>query len=77
MAEDLEAFDRVLESVQGSAVAERVARLAIRCQTDFADVYLRLITLGYRVHWTDLRMYLRDRPQRLPAAGVVMSNWEI
>jgi GNAT superfamily N-acetyltransferase len=77
VAESLEAFDRLLESVQAAAVAERVARLAIRCQTDFADVYLRLVAMGYRVHWTDLRMYLRDRPQRLPAAGVVMSNWEI
>jgi Acetyltransferase (GNAT) family len=77
VAEGPEAFDRLLDAVQAAAVAERVGRLAIRCQTDFPDVYLRLIAAGYRVHWTDLRMYLRERPQRLPAVGVVMSNWEI
>jgi hypothetical protein len=36
-----------------------------------------LIELGYRVHWTDLRMLLHGYPQRIPTEGVVMSNWEI
>lgn len=77
VAEDLKAFDRVLEGVQAAAAAERVRRTAIRCQADFPEVYLRLIAAGYRVHWTDLRMFLHDRPQRIPNQGVVMSNWEI
>jgi hypothetical protein len=58
-------------------VNERVTRLAIRCQTEFANAYLRLVELGYRVHWTDLRMLLQGYPQRLPSQGILMSNWEI
>lgn len=77
VAETLDAFDRILEAVQAAAAGERVNRVAIRCQTDFADAYLRLVAAGYRVHWTDLRMWLRGYPQRLPLSGVVMSNWEI
>jgi hypothetical protein len=29
------------------------------------------------VHWTDLRMTLAGHPERPPAAGVVLSNWEV
>ncbi|HJR16277.1 MAG TPA: GNAT family N-acetyltransferase [Gemmatimonadales bacterium] len=71
------AFERLIQSVQLSATAERVTRVAIRCQTEFSSAYLKLIELGYRVHWTDLRMLLHDYPQRSPAAGILMSNWEI
>ena len=76
-AVDDEAFDRLLEAVQGVAHRERVRRVAIRCQTAFADAYLRLVAHGYRVHWTDLRMSLHTHPEPPPAAGVVLSNWEI
>lgn len=72
-----DAFDRLIHAVQLAASAERVSRVAIRCQTEFAGAYLRLIQLGYRVHWTDLRMLLEGYPQRSPARGVLMSNWEI
>ena len=71
------AFERLLQALQLSAVSERVTRIAIRCQTEFSLTYLRLIELGYRVHWTDLRMLLEGYPQPLPAEGVLMSNWEI
>jgi GNAT superfamily N-acetyltransferase len=71
------AFDRLLQALQLTATQERVNRIAIRCQTEFSQVYLRLIALGYRVHWTDLRMLLHGYPQRVPAAGILMSNWEI
>jgi GNAT superfamily N-acetyltransferase len=70
------AFEQLLDALHGTAAAERVGRLAIRCQTEFADAYLRLIAAGYRVHWTDLRMILRGFPQD-PRQGVVLSNWEI
>jgi len=53
-----------------------VNRIAIRCQTEFAQAYLKLIQLGYRVHWTDLRMYHGPGPERTPR-GIVLSNWEI
>jgi GNAT superfamily N-acetyltransferase len=71
------AFERLIQAVQLSATAERVNRVAIRCQTDFSPAYLKLIDLGYRVHWTDLRMLLPGFPQRSPLEGVLMSNWEI
>lgn len=70
-------FERLIEAVQASACEERVGRVAIRCQTEFADPYLRLVRAGYRVHWTDLRMILEGYPQRVPEEGVVLSNWEI
>lgn len=71
------AFERLIQAVQLSATAERVSRVAIRCQTEFDDAYLGLIALGYRVHWTDLRMMLQGYPQRVPVGGILMSNWEI
>jgi hypothetical protein len=71
------AFERLLQALQLSALSERVTRIAIRCQTEFSAAYLRLIELGYRVHWTDLRMLLQGYPQRTPSEGILMSNWEI
>ena len=70
-------FERLIHSVQLSATSERVSRVAIRCQTEFSAAYLKLIELGYRVHWTDLRMLLQGYPQQPPARGILMSNWEI
>jgi predicted N-acetyltransferase YhbS len=76
VAASLGAFEQLLDALHGTAASERVARLAIRCQTDFADAYLRLIAAGYRVHWTDLRMILRGFPAG-SRQGIVLSNWEI
>jgi hypothetical protein len=70
-------FERLIQSVQLSATSERVSRVAIRCQTEFSTAYLKLVELGYRVHWTDLRMLLPGYPQRSPGRGILMSNWEI
>jgi GNAT superfamily N-acetyltransferase len=77
VARDLGAFDRLLDALHGTAAGERVGRIAIRCQTEYADAYLRLVTAGYRVHWTDLRMVLLDYPQVQARSGIVLSNWEI
>ncbi len=77
VARDSTAFDRLLDALPAVATAERVSRVAIRCQTEFASAYLQLVNRGYRVHWTDLRMTLEGYPQRPPARGMVMSNWEI
>jgi GNAT superfamily N-acetyltransferase len=71
------AFERLIQALQLSALTERVTRIAIRCQTEFSAAYLRLIELGFRVHWTDLRMLLQGFPQRTPSDGILMSNWEI
>ena len=75
-AADLDAFRLLIDVVQGAAEVERVRRVAIRCQTAFGDAYRQLIGQGFRVHWTDLRMTLSDRAERV-VGGVVMSNWEI
>jgi GNAT superfamily N-acetyltransferase len=77
VARDLPAFDRLLDAMPATAAAERVSRIALRCQSEFATAYLRLVSRGYRVHWTDLRMTLEGFAQRLPDRGIVMSNWEI
>jgi GNAT superfamily N-acetyltransferase len=77
VAANLRAFEQLMQALQLTAANERVTRVALRCQTEFAEVYLRLIELGYRVHWTDLRMLLQGYPQRVPARGILMSNWEI
>ncbi len=77
VARSLRDFERLLDALQGTAAGERVGRIAIRCQTEYADAYLRLIAAGYRVHWTDLRMILHGFPQSHPRHGVVLSNWEI
>jgi GNAT superfamily N-acetyltransferase len=77
VARDPAAFDRLLDALPAAAAAERVSRIAVRCQTEFASAYLRLVARGYRVHWTDLRMTLEGYEQRAPERGIVMSNWEI
>jgi GNAT superfamily N-acetyltransferase len=76
VARTLKVFEQLLDALHGTAAGERVGRIAIRCQTEYSDAYLRLITAGYRVHWTDLRMVLREF-QTGPGRGVVFSNWEI
>ncbi len=77
VARDASAFDRLLDALPRAAAREKVGRIAVRCQSEFAAAYLRLVSRGYRVHWTDLRMTLHDFPQRAPDRGIVMSNWEI
>ena len=77
VARNLHAFDRLIEELHGTAASQHVGRIAIRCQTEYDDAYLRLISAGYRVHWTDLRMFLRGYPQPSRPDGIVLSNWEI
>jgi GNAT superfamily N-acetyltransferase len=77
VAEDLATFGAVVEAVQAAAQGERVRRIAVRCQTAYADAYLQLIGQGFRVHWTDLRMTLREFAEPPVGPAVVMSNWEI
>ena len=77
VARTIGVFERLLDALHGTAASERVGRIAIRCQTDYAEAYLRLVAAGYRVHWTDLRMLLHGFPQTPAGPGVVLSNWEI
>jgi predicted N-acetyltransferase YhbS len=52
-------------------------RAAIRVQSNYDGAYRALVDAGARVRWTDLRMTLRGYPERRPANGLVLSNWEI
>jgi GNAT superfamily N-acetyltransferase len=52
-------------------------RVAIRLQGEYVDAYRRLIGMGGRVRWSDLRMSLTGYEERPPTRGLVLSNWEI
>jgi hypothetical protein len=52
-------------------------RAAIRLQTNYEAAYQAIVAAGARVRWTDLRMTLAGYPERKPARGIVLSNWEI
>jgi hypothetical protein len=77
VAETIDDMERTVDAVQAAAQHERVRRVALRCQSAFADPYLRLVERGFRVHWTDLRMILRGYVTSGQRSGVVLSNWEI
>ena len=68
----------VLRAVESCAVQLRVDRVAVRCQTAFAQAYTMLVRRGYHVRWTDLRMTLTGFPEaHLPDEEILFSNWEI
>ena len=52
-------------------------QVAIRVQGEFVSLYNRLIALGGRVRWTDLRMTARGYGEVPAQGGVLLSNWEI
>jgi hypothetical protein len=52
-------------------------RVALRVQGEYVEAYQRLIALGARVRWTDLRMSLAGAPEPRAATGIVWSNWEV
>jgi GNAT superfamily N-acetyltransferase len=52
-------------------------RVAFRLQGEYTQIYQRLIAMGGRVRWSDLRMVLDGYPEARPGGGIVLSNWEI
>ncbi len=76
VATDARAFERLVDGLQADAIASRLRRVAIRCQTAIGEAYTHLTGRGFRVHWTDLRMTLPEAPEPV-ANGILMSNWEI
>ena len=72
--DDVTALARSVAEYARRAGARRVA---FRVQSEYMVAYQRLIAMGARVRWTDLRMTVAEYPERKPAAGVVWSNWEI
>lgn len=71
---DLEPMTRVLTDFARRSGTRRVA---IRVQGEYGTVYERLIALGARVRWTDLRMAVAGYAEPRAKDGVVLSNWEI
>jgi GNAT superfamily N-acetyltransferase len=71
------AFDLMLGQLADLARRSATARVAIRLQGDYSSLYRRLVELGARVRWTDLRMVLNGYEERAPRFGVALSNWEI
>lgn len=71
------AFDLLLVQLADLARRTATARVAIRLQGDYPSLYRRLVELGARVRWTDLRMVLAGYEERAPKFGVALSNWEI
>jgi GNAT superfamily N-acetyltransferase len=72
--------DQIEELVRLLSIAARrsgTRRLAIRTQGDYPAAYARLVRLGARVRWTDLRMADANHPEPVASRGVVFSNWEI
>jgi len=71
---DLEPMTRLLTDFARRSGTRRVA---IRVQGEYGTVYERLIALGARVRWTDLRMAVAGYAEPRAKDGVVLSNWEI
>ena len=72
--EDMEPMAERLASVARSAGIKRVA---VRVQGEYLSIYERLIDMGARVRWTDLRMTFKGFGESRASSGVVLSNWEI
>jgi GNAT superfamily N-acetyltransferase len=67
----------LLDAVGAWAATQSIRRVAVRCQTAYQEAYQALITGGFRVRWSDLRMTMADHPETVPAGGILWSNWEI
>jgi GNAT superfamily N-acetyltransferase len=72
-----QAFDAAIAAAEAAAAGNGIRRVAIRCQTRFAEAFRSLVARGYRVRWTDLRMTYEGYPEPHPESGVLFSNWEI
>lgn len=70
-------FEAMLRALCDFAKRSGTRRVAIRVQGEYAALYTRMVAMGARVRWTDLRMALAGFEERLPERGVLMSNWEI
>jgi GNAT superfamily N-acetyltransferase len=70
-------FAELVHAIADFARRSGTRRIALRLQGEFLGAYHRVIALGGHVRWTDLRMSLTDYEERLPARGLVLSNWEI
>jgi GNAT superfamily N-acetyltransferase len=72
-----ELLDAALSGLRDFAKRSGTRRVALRVQGEYAAIYQRMIGMGARVRWTDLRMALAGFQEERPAEGVLLSNWEI
>jgi len=70
-------FERTCRALMDYARRAGTRRVAFRVQGEYVDAYARLVAMGARVRWTDLRMTLAGYPEPKAERGVVLSNWEI
>ncbi len=70
-------FDSMLGALCDLARRSGTRRVAIRVQGEYTALYRRLIAVGARVRWTDLRMSLEGHHEERSSGGVLLSNWEI
>ena len=70
-------FDTMMRALCDFAKRSGTRRVALRVQGEYSALYQRMIAMGARVRWTDLRMSLAGYEERLPERGVLLSNWEI
>jgi GNAT superfamily N-acetyltransferase len=78
VAADHSAFVDAISAVERQAAdLPGILRLSIRCQSAFRGAYSALLDMGYRVHWTDLRMTWSDPALGGDPEGILLSNWEI
>jgi len=70
-------FERASRALMDYARRSGTRRVAFRVQGEYVDAYARLVAMGARVRWTDLRMTLAGYPEPKAERGVVLSNWEI
>jgi GNAT superfamily N-acetyltransferase len=71
------ALDPMVRMLRDYAKRSGTRRVAFRVQGEYTAAYKRLVALGARVRWTDLRMTLDGYPELTPLRGLLFSNWEI
>ncbi len=74
---DVSRFEPCCRSLMDYARRSGTRRVAFRVQGEYTDAYARLVAMGARVRWTDLRMTLAGYPEPRAERGIVLSNWEI
>jgi hypothetical protein len=75
--EDERYIDPLVHTLCDFAKRGGTRRVALRVQGEYGGLYRRLVALGARVRWTDLRMSLGGYEEQRVPQGIVLSNWEI
>lgn len=70
-------FEACCRALMDYARRSGTRRVAFRVQGEYLDAYARLVAMGARVRWTDLRMTLAGYAEPRAERGFILSNWEI